>query len=70
MCPVCRAVHAARSLSPDVKNPLASAAASLMHAAAAAMTTHPPSDRSAGNEGVEHIDLDGADDAWLDDDPS
>ncbi|CUR60176.1 conserved hypothetical protein [metagenome] len=65
VCPVCRAVHAVRQLSPEVTAHLASAAASLAQAAAAVMATTP--DRSAGSEepdGVEHIDL--ADD-WPED---
>ncbi len=61
MCPVCRAVHAARSLSPEVKIHLASAAASLMHAAAAVLATAVPPEGSGGRGGVEHIDLDDLD---------
>ncbi len=61
-CPVCRTVHLVRATSPEVRDHLASAAASLLQAAAgvlaAAATPHertPP--------GVEHIDLDdGSDD--------
>ncbi len=57
-CPVCRTVHLVRSTSPEVRDHLATAAASLMQAAAgilAAAST--PHDRRP--PGVEHIDLDG-----------
>ena len=57
-CPVCRTVHLVRSTSPEVRDHLATAAASLMQAAAgilAAAST--PRDRP--QPGVEHIDLDG-----------
>ena len=57
VCPVCRAVHAVRQLSPEVTTHLAAAAASLAQAAAAVMATP---DRATGSEepdGVEHIDL-------------
>jgi hypothetical protein len=57
VCPICRTVHAVRELSPEVKAQLASAATSLMHAAAGLMATA-GSDRD-GRSGVEHIDLDG-----------
>ncbi len=70
VCPVCRAVHAARHLNPDAKNHLASAAASLMHAAAAVLATEVPAERSAEGDGIEHIDLDDAADAWPDADPA
>ena len=57
-CPVCRTVHLVRATSPEVRDHLATAAASLMQAAAgilAAAST--PHDRRP--PGVEHIDLDG-----------
>ena len=55
-CPVCQVIHAVRDTSPEVKAHLASAASSLMHAAAAVLATRVPrSDRPAG---VEKIDLD------------
>lgn len=41
-CPVCRTVHAVRSLSPEVRSHLASAATSLVQAAAALMATAVP----------------------------
>lgn len=61
-CPVCRTVHALREVSPEVRDHLASAAASLMQAAAgvlAATQQH----GSARESGVEHIDLDPEDQA-------
>ncbi|GAA1475918.1 hypothetical protein GCM10009623_03640 [Nocardioides aestuarii] len=61
-CPVCRTVHAIREVSPEVREHLASAAASLMQAAAgvlAATQQH----GNARQSGVEHIDLDPEDQA-------
>jgi len=53
---VCQVIHAVRHTSPEVKAHLASAASSLMHAAAGVLATHVPgSDRPSG---VEKIDLD------------
>ncbi len=60
-CPVCRTVHAVRSLNPEVRHHLASAATSLMHAVAGALATAVP-DEGRGRD-VEHIDLD---DDWED----
>jgi len=63
-CPVCRTVHVLREATPEVREHLAGAAASLMQAAAsvlAAAATPPGSRRSAT---VERIDLD--DQAWED----
>ncbi len=54
-CPVCRTVHAARLLSPEVKAHLGAAASSLVQAAASLMATPPPSGR---RRDVETIDLD------------
>jgi hypothetical protein len=67
VCPICRTMHAIRGLSPEVKAQLTSAATSLIHAAAGMMATA-GSDR-ADRSGVEHIDLDDADDAgdWPED---
>ncbi|WP_246861422.1 hypothetical protein [Nocardioides sp. SYSU D00065] len=62
VCPLCRAVHAVRQLSPEVTAHLSSAVTSLAQAAAAVMATATP--RPAEREGVEHIDLD---DAWPED---
>ena len=50
VCPICRAVHAVRQLSPEVKAHLTSAAASLAQAAGALMTTHVPHDDSATSD--------------------
>ncbi len=59
VCPICRTVHAVRHLSPDVKAHLASAAASLMQAAAGVLATAAPDDAAGDDRGdVEHIDLD------------
>jgi hypothetical protein len=54
VCPVCRAVHAVRQLSPEVKAHLTTAVTSLAQAAAAIMAS-PTSAPDRG--GVEHIDL-------------
>ncbi len=64
VCPVCRAVQAARSVSPEVKGHLASAATHLLSAATSLLATHQsgpaegagtgPASRASG---VEHIDL-------------
>lgn len=56
-CPVCRTVHAVRELGPDVKAQLASAATSLLSAAAGLLATDVPDTHAAG---AEHIDLDDA----------
>lgn len=62
-CPVCRTVHLVRATSPEVRDHLSSAAASLMQAAAgmiAAASAGGPQTRPQPR--VEHIDLDdGAD---------
>jgi hypothetical protein len=63
-------VHAARQLSPEVKNHLAGAAASLMHAVAGMLATAVPSEETAAATGVEHIDLDVTDDSWPEEEPS
>ncbi len=62
-CPVCRTVHAVRSLNPEVRTHLASAATSLMHAVAGVLATAAP--ENGRTRDVEHIDLDGDD--WDDD---
>lgn len=57
-CPICRTVHVIRQAGPEVRDHLAVAATSLMHAAAgvlAATARAPDTDRAGG---VEHIDLD------------
>ena len=53
-CPICRAVQFYRAASPEVRDHLSAAAASLAQAAAAALATAVPEDRRPG---VEHIDL-------------
>ena len=58
-CPVCQVIHAVRTTSPEVKEHLAVAASSLMHAAAGLLATHVPADKGSG---VEKIDLD--DNEW------
>ncbi|QIX26315.1 hypothetical protein ncot_06635 [Nocardioides sp. JQ2195] len=59
MCPICRTVHVVRELSPEVKQHLATASASLMQAAAALMATAVPDEtRKPSSDDVEHIDLD------------
>jgi hypothetical protein len=57
-CPVCQVIHAVRTTSPEVKEHLAVAASSLMHAAAGLLATHVPQDRASA---VEKIDLDDSD---------
>ena len=68
-CPVCRTVHLVRTTSPEVRDHLATAAASLMQAAAGFLAaSSAPHDRP--QPGVEHIHLDGdLDDAeWPEED--
>ena len=61
-CPVCRTVHAFRETSPEVRQHLAVAAASLVQAAAGLLATAVPDEaarsRADRGDGVEHIDLD------------
>ncbi|WP_185994913.1 hypothetical protein [Nocardioides campestrisoli] len=60
VCPVCRAVQAARSVSPEVKGHLASAATHLLSAATsllAAQQAGPSTGPATGPSRVEHIDL-------------
>jgi len=69
VCPICRTVHAIRALNPEVRAQLASAATSLMQAAAGLMATAVPDQGARG--GMEHIDLDDDQehdpDAWPED---
>jgi hypothetical protein len=65
VCPVCRAVHAVRQLSPEVRAHLTTAVTSLAHAATAIMAT--PERRQGEPADVERIDLDRDDDCWPDD---
>ena len=67
VCPVCRAVHAVRQLSPEVTAHLAAAVTSFAQAAAAVMATPHPSSASARGPDVEHIAVD---DEWPEDDGS
>jgi hypothetical protein len=57
-CPVCRTVHAIREVSPEVREHLATAAASLMQAAAGVLAATAHQHGSARQADVEHIDLD------------
>lgn len=57
-CPVCRAVHAVRQTSPEVRAHLAVAASSLLQAAAGLLATAVPDQTRERTAGVEHIDLD------------
>jgi hypothetical protein len=66
-CPLCRVIHAARDTSPEVKAHLASAAGSLMQAAAGVLATRAP--RAEPPVGVERIDLDVTDDDARSEDP-
>ncbi|MFC4786600.1 hypothetical protein ACT8ZV_19150 [Nocardioides sp. MAHUQ-72] len=68
-CPICRAVHVVRQTSPEVRAHLATAASSLLQAAAGMLATTVP-DRGRDNDaGVERIDLDDdTDGAWPEED--
>lgn len=68
VCPVCRAVHALRQLSPEVTSHLAAAVTSLAQAAAAMMSTPDPRTQDHARDGgdIEHIDVD-ADAKWPED---
>lgn len=61
-CPICRAVHVVRETSPEVRAHLATAASSLLQAAAGLLETLQPTPRDGGGPprgtAVEHIDLD------------
>lgn len=61
VCPVCRTVHLVRSASPEVKAHLATAASSLLQAAAGLLATAAPEPRRTVDD-VEHIGLDDTDD--------
>ncbi len=64
-CPICRTVHVLRSASPEVREHLTVAAASLAHAAAALLATAvPPATSDGASRGVEHIDLSDGDEDW------
>ena len=55
-CPVCQVIHVVRDTNPEVRAHLATAASSLMQAAAGLLATH--TDGPAGRAPVEKIDLD------------
>lgn len=67
VCPLCRSVHAARQLGPEVTSHLSAAMVSLVQAAAALMATveahagGPERAPDRASDSVEHIDLD---DGW------
>ena len=63
-CPVCRVVHAARDVSPEVRTHLVMAGTNLMQAAAALMATATPEEKDRDSGGVERIDVD---DEWPED---
>lgn len=63
-CPICRTVHLVRETSPEVRAHLASAASSLLQAAAGMLATAVPDDARA-RAGVEHIDLTDGPDAVI-----
>lgn len=67
-CPVCRVIALVRETSPEVKGHLASAATSLMQAAATAMATHVPDQAKEGRADprVEKIDLSDDNEEWGD----
>jgi hypothetical protein len=66
-CPLCQVISAVRATPPEVREHLAAAATSLMHAAASALATPVPDRGRRGGEAspVEKIDL--SDDEWEDD---
>lgn len=66
-CPVCQVISVVRGTSPEVRQHLASAAASLMQALAGALATEVPESESKSPRGggVEKISLD--DTEWEDD---
>jgi hypothetical protein len=65
---VCRVIAVVRQTSPEVKAHLASAATSLMQAAATAMATHVPDPAKPGRPepSVEKIDLSDDPEEWGD----
>jgi len=66
-CPVCRTVHVIRQASPEVRDHLAVAAASLMQAAVGVLAATARGADSDRADGVERIDLDGDDGEWPED---
>lgn len=57
-CPICQAISALRRTSPEVRQHLSSAAASLRHAAAAAMSTDIEDSHRRDHSPVQKINLD------------
>jgi len=57
-CPICRTVHLVRQTSPELREQLTVAAASLMQAAAGLLATAARAGEPARPAGVERIDLD------------
>ncbi len=67
-CPVCRGVHVIRQASPEVRDHLAVAAASLMQAAAGVLAAASRGSEPKRGDGMERIDLDGDDEGeWPED---
>jgi len=56
-CPICRTVHLARELRPEVKEQLVTAASSALQALSGLLAAAAPEGRGTRG-GVEHIDLD------------
>lgn len=67
-CPICRTVHLIREVSPEARDHLATATASLMQAFAGLLATTAVHQPSAGDRAstVERIDLDNLDMDWPD----
>jgi hypothetical protein len=68
-CPVCQVISAVREVSPEVKQHLSSAASSLLHAAAAAMSTDTADRGRTRKSSVEKIDLSESSGDWEDEAP-
>lgn len=66
-CPVCRTVHVIRQASPEVRDHLVSAAASLMQAAAGVLAATAKGPDAGRGRDVERIDLDADTDEWPED---
>ncbi|MFT4264875.1 MAG: hypothetical protein QM572_15940 [Nocardioides sp.] len=66
-CPICRTVHAVREVSPEVRDHLATAAASLMQAVAGLLTSvATPARTPERGPTVQRIDLDDIENDWPD----
>lgn len=63
-CPVCQVIRLVRDTDPEVKNHLATAASSLVQAAAGLLATHVPQQQDPRASGVEKIDLEADDEGW------